>query len=716
MATVLPLYQRQYSPSGTIDVRASGASPVGQALQQLGGTLQQIDSSIQADQERARRAAEVKANEDAMAFTAQAMSAAHVQWAASLQKSMQEAPMGAPDFAKQQLDAFNAFSTEQVKNAPDPAKRFMTARLAELGSHVFDQAIKFEGAQQVAKRNQDLGQTTANLVQMAAFDPAQAKVAVAEALAMLKESAHQEWAQDWGDKIKAATAVSAAQGLVARDPAGALRLFDQRLGVGQEAKPTGDTFIDSLSADTLIQLRHHARVAVDQGQSVAKQELTTRTRDFQAFATAAVASFDGDPAALAPTLKEYVAAFGERGDYLYKTEVATFIEQARASQKMGSAAPAERQALIDGIAPKITVAKGVDGEAARIEAKRNLIQANNYITNALKEDPAGYVSLSSSRVKSALAAYQQNPSAETFDRYATETLAEQNRMGAPHPKLLLAGEVSAITKSFSDNPPEKAADLVAGLEQTYGKRFPQVYSQLAQDGKLPAAALVIPNIRDAGARARLASLAALKPDDLKALIPAGDGKDIGAKLQDLFTDSARTFLAQSPSSLATVNTIMDQAGRLAYFYRSQGKSVNDAARQAFGDVMGQYTVVGDYRVPKEQNPDQVQMGATKLLHDLESAKLFYTPSPMGQGNQAAQTVDAIQANGTWVTNEDETGLVMKVRGKTGGLYTVKDEAGKPVAYSWAQLQQAAKDDADNQSAQAAQARAAAAERLRQGAR
>jgi hypothetical protein len=59
---------------------------------------------------------------------------------------------------------------------------------------------------------------------------------------------------------------------------------------------------------------------------------------------------------------------------------------------------------------------------------------------------------------------------------------------------------------------------------------------------------------------------------------------------------------------------------------------------------------------------------------------------MGEENLRMLTVDATRANGFWVTNEDETGLVLKIKGEDNNDYTAMTEDGKRVERKFKDLQ------------------------------
>lgn len=251
--TALPEYQRQIVPSSPGPTPRLDAGNTGAALANLGETLGQVGREVD-------QAQKVKANEDAQAWTANAMSAAHVAWIKKMQDAQDAAPLGAPGFAGQMDDEFTKFAADQLKVAPDDkSKRFMGERLAALRTTVYGTAVKFEAEQGVKYRVDQWDETTKNLAALAARDPEQAKTALAEADATLQASAHKEWALDQRVKTRAVVSLSASQGMVERDPVGSLKLLDAYFN---DPKGSGNVFVDSLDASHAVTLRNRAQADV----------------------------------------------------------------------------------------------------------------------------------------------------------------------------------------------------------------------------------------------------------------------------------------------------------------------------------------------------------------------------------------------------------------------------------------------------------------------
>lgn len=689
------------------------ADPTGQALEQIGDTFLRED-------ERRQGLLKKQEDEDARVWAGQAVSDFRLKRMESLQAQKDTAKPGAPDFTPNFLTDFDEKADAVLAMAPnDASKRYLQQHLISMrdqfGAHALDfQAGAIRGDR--INRHADSIDTSAKIVQQ---DPSQfgpSMVAIDET----RPDVPPEQREKLKDYAQAKLTEAAAGTMLIKDPLAVKEATGKAMGADGFSGPTGVPWVDAAKPEQVAKWNHEATVALDRVQNSARSDLEHRVHDFQAFAGGVPLSWQGDPAAQAPTRQEFAKAFGaEKGDKLFDQQVGVFIDQLRATQTLSTMAAADRAKVIEqaGVTEP-------EGSPAKLAAQHNLVQANALIEKALKDDAAGYVSMSSPRVKATRESFQQavrdgSPdAAKLFDTYATESIAEQRRMGVLKPQLLTTGEAESIVSGFMSSPPGQAAQLVAQLEKGYGKRFPEVYQQLAHTGKLTEAALVIPNMKDPGSRERMAAASGIKTEDLATLIPQADRNDLKAKLQDQFRAGAQSFIEQSPKGLGLVNTVMNAAEKLAVVYRSQGKSVSDASKQAYDEVMGwKYDFQATYRTPRYDvagapiDTNLVQLGAGKALADMQGVKSFVTPYPMRPEQLVEQTEDAVRANGFWVTNEDETGLELRIKGQDNSRPVVRRQDGSKVAVSFRDLEKLARDTLTEEQRQAAEARAEAAKRL-----
>ena len=691
----IPVIQRQTLPS------AGGQPPLLRDTGGIGPGLMDAGRSLSAaagdmEREAARQAAEDRRmqaeqervdHEQRKARVTSASLEARMQWTETAAQRELSAEPGAPGHSAQMLKDFDAYTGQRLASAKDPQERDMlTGMLQELR---FDLAIgsrKFEYGAARDHRKQLIDGSVDTAAKTVTTDPAQFHKVLAPLMVAIGSSTdlsageRMERSQYAREKVGYAAAYTLAE----RDPEGFLK----------RTTTAGDPIIASLSPEGLRSAITHANTTRERIFSEQKYTVQSRAQDVQAMAM----NGQDIPAGFAPSRDEAITTMGAHGADWWQANVGNYIDVGQAMKRMRGASADERMALVAGADP----VPGA-GFAAKDKMRDILAQAAQTISKRLQDDPAVYAAQASPRVQTAQAVLSRVlgdknlPDADrsaAVDFYARTTLAEQERLGASQPRLLSKGQSDAIAQRFmtAGDGGKNAADLVAGLEQQWGKWWPAVYGQLAKESKMPAAALVIPNMADRGARARLATLAAMKDEDVKALLPSGEAKDVREKLQDQFADAASSFLTQGPGGAETVSKIMGQAEKLALFYRAKGASVADAAKQAFTETLGHaYVFTDTYRVRQDENPQAVGIGAEAIKAALDDVAPFAVPPGITPQAAKAQTLDAVRKSGEWISRDDETGLRLVARDASGQIYQVRRADGTPLSMTWGELRAAAMD-------------------------
>jgi hypothetical protein len=434
-----------------------------------------------------------------------------------------------------------------------------------------------------------------------------------------------------------------------------------------------------------------------------KYRTAVKIQDFES----AVLNGEGDriPLTMVPTIEDAKVMHpkGEDATTFYQQKIEPLLKIQGGVQMMKNATPEERDNIVAGAKPDVA-----PGYAGAESAQQALLKAKNLVEQRIVADPADYVIKNSSRARNAAAVFnrvladtslpadlKQQEVAAAGRFYAEVMNAEQYRLGVDtirdertgnknkKPRLITNAEANAIADQFAEGGP-KAADFIRAQEMKWGALWPQVYGQLAQDTKLPPAALVIPNMPDDASRAALAQASSMKPEELKALVSSSDPKDIQDRLLGQFADAQRTFVSQGTSGNKTLAAVMGEAEKLALLYRSRGDSVNDAADKAFNKVMGwKYVFAETYRIPQDKqqmSAREVRDGASVALTDLMQTGGLSVFAD-GQADAAA-VMDALKTRALWVNNSDETGLQLMVQGSDGAILAVNGKDGRPVQVDW----------------------------------
>lgn len=261
-------------------------------------------------------------------------------------------------------------------------------------------------------------------------------------------------------------------------------------------------------------------------------------------------------------------------------------------------------------------------------------------------------------------------------------IAEQQRLGAPEPRLLSEKQAAGIAAAFENTADggNNSAQIIEELQQQWGKRWPTVYKQV-QD-KLPGAALVIGTGVDPQTSAMLARIAPLKTSELKAGLDSIEASDAKKVLAEEMTDF-RLTLAGQVGGERMFSTLYSEAERLAYAYMGQGKSAKDAVSLVKKSLIDdKYTLAGTYRVPKSFDADMVEAGTERAIESLDPATLrFAVPKVWMRPFARDRVKAAISKDGYWVTLPDESGLALYY----GGGEAVLTKEGEPVTRSFDDL-------------------------------
>lgn len=430
----------------------------------------------------------------------------------------------------------------------------------------------------------------------------------------------------------------------------------------------GMTAEDQVQISRLIDQEIKSReIEARQMQAIARAELSTRVSDAQ---SAYLSGFDFENP---PSASEFAASYGaEEGAERYAQFVKT-QDIGTAIRQVAMASPAERAQLVEQFRPaKDGVAE--DGFAVDAKLYGTLLNSASRLGEELQNDPATYVvSRSPLLMKAAEEASSGDPAA--VEAYATAMIAEQQRLGAPEPKLLTSRQAAGIAAAFqnTEDGGSNAAKIIEDLQQQWGKNWPTVYKQL-QD-KLPGAALVIGSGVDEQTAATLARIAPMKTAELKVGLESTDTKDAKDALNEGMAEFRNTLAGQVGGE-RTFSTLYNEAERLAYAYMGQGKGPRDAVELAKKALIDdKYTLQGTYRVPKAYDADLIEAGTERAIESLDPMTLnFRTPAGVPEDFAAGRVKAAIEKDGYWVTLPDESGVALYYGGEA-----VLDKAGNPVA-------------------------------------
>lgn len=404
-------------------------------------------------------------------------------------------------------------------------------------------------------------------------------------------------------------------------------------------------------------LKDRAEAEAKAKQAEYRQELGERVRDASAAYRMGL-QFD-DP----PSKSEFMLALGpEKGEKAF-AELQKDQDLSVELSALARLSPDEQQQALNTMAPS-----GTSGAAEQAE-RYNIIRSRAEALNrSLAADPAAYVATYSPGIQKSYGAYSENPEdPAAAQRYAQAAIAEQSRLGVANPQILPKEQASAIAQSFYTKPEEgeKLAALIQQERDKWGRYWPKVAGQLMQ-AKMPSAAIAIARGMDPGAATRLASVSAVPIAEMKKGVDKPPA-DVTGELTSNMSDFRKT-LDGVVGAENTFSAMYDAAERLSYVYLRQGKSTEEATKQAYDEVLGAHYEFGQvnnrkFRVPVGQDMDAIESGATAALSKVRGLK---PPIAVGSSSAEAAASDlsrVIAKRGYWVTSANgERGLALFLDG------------------------------------------------------
>lgn len=311
--------------------------------------------------------------------------------------------------------------------------------------------------------------------------------------------------------------------------------------------------------------------------------------------------------------------------------------------------------------------KDVDAHRRLSTQSKAMLDVYNHRLKALNADPAQAADTAPD-----LALPDQPSEADKF----SARMEWQKKNGVPSDMAvpLTKGEAGYLGQQYTQS--GQPVQFLAEMRQTYGDMFRPVLKQLVTSGAVPPAANLIADMEpEAGQYLAQASRKDYVKETETALGMEKIDKDaIKTGLQAALAESIGTLAASGDA--AAGSRILDAGYRLALRYREMGMDADDATEKAAQDVFAsRYVVKGSYRVPNAYNADDVDAGALSYIADLNMADIDINLSDEARAMKP-EALDllirrTIELSGRWVTNSDESGLILTVGGapvrlKSGG--------------------------------------------------
>lgn len=464
-----------------------------------------------------------------------------------------------------------------------------------------------------------------------------------------------------GTELKKKVAVDYATAFVGmKDPAKQVELLSDKKNM----------LVKMIPSDQKADMLRRAKTKLEQGDALLKSVVADQHKDA---VSAYVSGLDFD----APPKSDYVRAYG-------KTKGEKLFRELEASKSLGddikyatTATPDEINRLINSRNPQKKASKaGFANDQKRFGMLQNSISG---IVKERQTDPGSYLQKHNPDIAEAFVGIEEDP-----DTYAQMVIAEKKRLGIFNENLLPDSYARGLSAQINTAPDEKSADLIQSMSEQWGKHWPTVFNQMSKD--LTPAALVIGSGVDRPTAEALARISHIKTSELKTGLDKDDVKTVDEAVDSQFAEFQVTMAMQGGQS--SFAKITDQAKRLAYSYVAQGHSVDDAVDKTYQSfVDDKYEIIGTYRIPLNYDADTVIDGIEPLLTTLD-LRSFTALAPPGVEPEFIESRmrSALLRDGQWITNRDETGLILTYNGTA-----LADSDGRFIEFSFEELIAAAND-------------------------
>lgn len=326
-----------------------------------------------------------------------------------------------------------------------------------------------------------------------------------------------------------------------------------------------------------------------------------------------------------------------------------------------------------------------DDFAFRQQRYQQAIQKYQQVIGAREKDPGGWLAQNSPEVKAAYQTYQQDLSQGAL--LAQAILVDKSRLGIKSKDVLPDALADGILQQI-DTCKEQSVTAIQNIAGQFGPYADQVMQQVQKKaGPVLQVVMATDNPRSANT---LWQNRNVKTGDIKDAINT-DNKGASDSADSEWASQSKDFattMVNQPGGVGVWNNFNEQGRRLTYLNIQKGMSPGDAAKQAYQDVLGsQYQTQGSWRLPVKYGLDlsDVRDGANHYLENLKADQIMPLQGDPRLGDEInrQQSLSRIRDNAEWVTNADESGLLLTLNG-----LVVNGSNGAPITASFDDLSKA----------------------------
>lgn len=339
--------------------------------------------------------------------------------------------------------------------------------------------------------------------------------------------------------------------------------------------------------------------------------------------------------------------------------------------------PEEAQKALDSIRPDLSTENYADAKRRYdfVELKKQ--QA----VQARESDPATWLMQNSEPVQKAYQTYADDPT--KGEQFIQAVEAQKQIYNIRNTDVLPKEMANNILDRIENNKDDSIFDIQK-IPQQFGSFSPRVIAQIQKNGS--ATTRVLTAMDDLTAMVKLQRSRGLKTSELSSTLAKTSKDSIDSNIQNYLGPAFDAFIRQD-GGYQTINDVTEVTKRLAYIYANEGLSDSKAAQKAYNAIIGdRYTFNDTWRLPKKLNLDNsdIQDGANAYLNNLKvddiNESVAYGDPRIDPKINKKHSLQAVKNEGQWITNSDETGLIL-----TRGGIPVTDKNYQPIQVTFQQL-------------------------------
>jgi hypothetical protein len=303
-------------------------------------------------------------------------------------------------------------------------------------------------------------------------------------------------------------------------------------------------------------------------------------------------------------------------------------------------------------------------------------------------DPAQYVLSNDGQVAAQYRAARSDPT--KMPEYVQGLDARYDQLGIPQAQrsLLPKADAAGIVSSVASAPSPQRAGMISQMQQQYGPLYSRALGDLVKAG-LPRQYEVLTALPDPTSRQMLAQAIGVGRQALEKALPKTNVDQIETAVRGSSAMQSLTHSLASSGAGAKVGSDYADSVTMLALQNGQSMTPSAAANAAVQAVTGRYNfwANGSYvaRLPAT-NAGAIKSAASSVIASLKPTDLAPLSAPASPGvavskSEIANVTLKNALRGSWVTNENDTGLVLM--GEAGN--PVMRANGSRVEYSFKQL-------------------------------